>query len=76
MKIIRNKSLLADMSLFLVALVWDGGFVAVKDALNSVTPLYMVTIRLGFAALFLSLIFFKKIKSIKKQDIISGSIVV
>ncbi len=71
----RKKSFMADMSLFFVSLLWGGGFVAVKDAVNNVSPLYMMSIRFIFSAIPLALIFHKKFKNIKKQDIISGLII-
>ncbi len=70
-----KKSLLADMSLLLVALLWGGGFVAVKDAIDSVTPFYMMSIRFICASLTLALIFYRKFKNISKKDIISGLII-
>lgn len=75
MKLSKRRSLLADISLFLVALVWGGGFVAVKDALDSITPFYIMALRLTGAAVLLALIFFKTMKNICKKDIIYGSIV-
>lgn len=42
-----KKSLLADISLLLVAFIWGGGFIAAKVALSSITPFYL----LGFYAL-------------------------
>ncbi len=54
----KIRSLIADLSLLLVALMWGGGFVAVKDALDSITPYYMMTIRFICAGLLLGLIFF------------------
>lgn len=75
MKLSRRRSLVADISLFVVALVWGGGFVAVKDALDSITPFYIMALRLTGAAIMLALIFFKTMKDITRKDIICGSIV-
>ncbi|WPC42259.1 DMT family transporter [Clostridium sp. JS66] len=70
-----KKSFWADMSLFLTALLWGGGFVAVKDAVSNVTPFYMLAIRFLAASILLTAVFYKKFKGIRKQDIISGFIV-
>lgn len=75
MKLSKRRSLVADIALFIVALVWGGGFVAVKDALDSITPFYIMALRLTGAAVLLALIFFKTMKKISKKDIIYGSIV-
>jgi drug/metabolite transporter (DMT)-like permease len=71
----QEKSLIADMSMVLVALLWGGGFIAVKDALNTISPLYIIALRFSFASAIMALIFFKKLKKIKKKDVIAGSIV-
>jgi drug/metabolite transporter (DMT)-like permease len=71
----RKKSIYADSSLLLVALIWGGGFVAVKDSLNHITPLYINALRFILATALMSLVFWKKLRSISKKDIISGSIV-
>lgn len=70
-----KKSILADISMFMTAIFWGGGFVAVKDALNNVSPFYMMSIRFTFAFLILSVIFLKRIKALKKKDLINGFIV-
>lgn len=71
----KRKSILADMSLLFVAIVWGGGFVAVKDALNTIAPFYIVAIRFIIATLLLCIVFWKKIKIITKKDIKAGFIV-
>lgn len=71
----KRKSILADMSLLLVAIVWGGGFVATKDALNTVAPFYIVAIRFIIATLLLCIVFWKKIKVITKKDIKAGVVV-
>lgn len=70
-----RKSFLADMSMILVALLWGGGFIAVKDALNTISPLYIMAMRFSLASAIMVLIFYKRLKKIKKRDIIAGSIV-
>jgi len=69
----KKKSLLADMSLLLVAIVWGGGFIAVKGALDSVTPFYLMTSRFGISVIIMLLIFWKKVKLITKKDLKIGT---
>lgn len=71
----KRKNILADMSLLLVAIVWGGGFVATKDALNTVSPFYIVAMRFIIATLLLCIVFWKKIKVITKKDIKAGVVV-
>ena len=71
--IYKKNSIIADMSLLLVAIVWGGGFIAVKDALDSVTPFYIMAMRFGISAIIMLLIFRKKIKLINKKDLKVGT---
>lgn len=70
-----KKSVIADMSLLFVAIVWGGGFIAVKGALDNVTPFYMMAMRFGIATILMSIIFFKKLKHITVNDIKYGGLV-
>ncbi|MCY6370802.1 DMT family transporter [Clostridium ganghwense] len=71
----KKKSIMADMALLLVAIVWGGGFVATKDALNNVPPFYITAMRFMIATLLLCIVFWKKIRLITKNDIKAGSVV-
>ncbi len=70
-----RKSLLADLSLLVVAFVWGGGFVAVKDALNTLSPMLMMAFRFTIASAIIYLFFMKKIGKITKADLKGGSVV-
>lgn len=74
-KLDKKKVLFADLSLLLVAAVWGGGFVAVKDALDNISPFYIMSMRFSIATILMCLIFWKKIKNIKKQDLIAGLVI-
>lgn len=71
----KKKQYLSDISLFFVAAVWGGGFVAVKDALNTMTPFVLMAYRFVLAASIVYLFFFKKIGKINKTDLKSGLVV-
>lgn len=73
--IVRKKSTLADMSLLIVALVWGGGFIAVKGALDTISPFYIMAFRFSISVLIMLLVFRKKIRVITKNDIFIGTIV-
>ncbi len=70
-----KKTLYADLSLFLVAIIWGSGFVVTKNALDYVTPYYLLFFRFAIASIILSVIFFKKIKNATIKDIKAGLIV-
>ncbi|MBM7561256.1 DMT family transporter [Fusibacter tunisiensis] len=71
----KQKKYLSDLSLLFVAFVWGGGFVAVKDALNTVTPMVLMALRFVLATLVLYLFLFKWIGKISKSDLKHGSVV-
>lgn len=71
----KKKSILADMSLLLVAIFWGGGFIAVKGALDSLTPFYIMAMRFGISTIIMLLIFRKKVKLITKNELKFGTLV-
>lgn len=70
----RKTSLLAGAGLLLATILWGGGFVAVKDSLDIVPPIYMIALRFAAAGLFLSVIFFKRLKKITRSTLRTGII--
>jgi len=71
----KRKSFLADMSLLLVAIVWGGGFIAVKGALDTITPFYILAMRFGISVIIMLIFFRKKIKHITKNQLAVGTLV-
>lgn len=70
-----KKSTLSELALFLVAIFWGGGFVAVKDALDAISPFYMIAIRFFGAAAILALIFQRRLRCTRKHEIKGGVII-
>lgn len=64
-----KKMLYADLSLLFVAFVWGSGFVVTKNALDHVTPYYLLAFRFTIATALLGIIFFRKFKGVKLKDI-------
>lgn len=62
-----KKSLKADLALILVTIFWGAGFPATKIALQTMTPYYHIGIRFAVASLLLSLLFYKKLRSLNKS---------
>ena len=69
------RKYLSDISLFFVAVVWGGGFIAVKDTLTTVTPMLILSIRFIIAAVIMYILFYRKMGKIEKTDWKKGSIV-
>lgn len=71
-----SKAKIADLSLILVAIIWGSGFIFVKVALDAgITPLVTLSVRFTVASVILALIFYKKIMTITKKDILYGFII-
>lgn len=58
--------------MFAVAFIWGGGFVVVKQSLDSITPLWLLTARFFVGAAAIVLIFFKKLKLINRRSLLAG----
>lgn len=71
----KKKSLYADLSLLLVAIIWGSGFVVTKNALDHMGPYHLLALRFSLATILFSLVFFKRIKNANIKDIKSGIIV-
>ncbi|MCB2293707.1 DMT family transporter [Clostridium algoriphilum] len=71
----KKKSMLADISLLFVAVIWGGGYIAVKGALDSFSPFYIMAMRFGISVIIMLFVFRKKIKRITKYDLKVGSVV-
>lgn len=71
----KKNVLFADISLLFVAIVWGSGFVVTKNALDVITPYYLLSFRFVIATVLLGIIFFKRIKKAKLKDIKSGALV-
>lgn len=68
-------SLIADLSLLIVALVWGSGFIATRFGLNSITPLYLMAFRFFLAFIILIIVFSKRLKMLNNKNIIGGLVI-
>ena len=70
-----KKSLYADLSLLIVAIIWGSGFVVTKNALDHVLPYYLLSFRFIISFLLMALVFFKRFKNMKLEDFKAGFII-
>ena len=73
----KNKKVevVASIILAVVALVWGTTYAVIKDTLSVVQPFSLMMFRFSFSALILSLMYLKKIKTIKGVDLKRGIII-
>lgn len=70
-----KKIIIADLSLMLVALFWGLGFVAMKDALESFSPFWLLTIRFFSGTALMTLIFKKRLARLTRADLKAGALI-
>ena len=70
----KGKSLMADMSLLLVAIIWGSGFIVNKDMLDFLSPIYILVLRFSSASIILGIIFHRRVLKIKRVDLQAGAI--
>lgn len=63
----RRAVLAADLSLFLVAVVWGAGFPFCAHLLEVLSPLWMVALRLSLSALFLLVLFRRRVREADRE---------
>jgi len=74
-KLFKKNSLFADIGLLIVAVIWGGGFIAVKDSLNTITPFYQMAMRFGLSTLIMYIIFYNRVKKINKVQLKGGFVI-
>lgn len=70
-----SKAQISSFALAIVALCWGAAYAVIKDALGTIHPFQLMMLRFGLSTIFLSLIFFKRLRRITKKDIWQGSII-
>jgi drug/metabolite transporter (DMT)-like permease len=70
-----RKQLSADLSLLIVVIVWGYTFVAIKNALDGVTPFNFIALRFILALIILLVVFRKRLSGLNRYIMLRGSIV-
>ncbi len=70
----KKTETLAKLALFLATVIWGSSFVIIKDAVNLITPNFLMAIRFTGAFVILSAIFCKKLRGITRDMLWRGAI--
>ena len=74
----KNKEVIANLILLVVAIIWGGGFIAGKMALTTLKPVAVLMYRFALGALLCGIVFWDRIKktpvSVIKKGVIIGMI--
>lgn len=68
------RNYLGEIGLIITAIIWGSGFVASAVSLEHYTPYQILAGRFLIGVVLLSLVFYKKLKTITKNTIIKGTI--
>lgn len=71
----KKKTLMADLGLLLVAMLWGGGFIITKNTLDLIDPIYLTFLRFTLSAVLMGLLFFKNMKRANSSDLKAGIII-
>lgn len=71
----KKYSLLGKLALLAATLFWGTSFVVLKDTLDLVPPNYLIAIRFTVAAIVLSAIFWKRLKSVTRPMLWKGALI-
>ena len=64
---------LASIGLVATAAIWGFAFVIVKDSLDYIGPVWMMAMRFSIAAVAMSLVFFKRLRTAGLQTVLRGA---
>lgn len=71
----RYKVLIADGALVLIALFWGVGFVAMKDALVSFSPFWLLALRFTASFILMAIIFKKRLRKLTAANLKAGLLI-
>ena len=67
-----NKELTGKLMLLGSALIWGSSFVIMKNAVDFLTPHILLSIRFILSTLFMSVLFFRQLKTVRLADLPGG----
>lgn len=70
----KDKANIGRLALIATTLIWGSSFVILKSTLDSITPLWVLAIRFGGAALIMLIACLPKLKKLDKQYIKGGAV--
>ncbi len=74
-QIVDKKTVLADLSLFFVAIFWGSNFIIMKEALEIIYPFTYLGLRFLLAALLLAPFFWKRLIKAPVRDYLDGCLI-
>ena len=70
--ILQKTDTLARLALLLATIIWGSSFIIMKDALDNIGTFFLLAVRFTGACILLAIVFFRKLKKIRKDVGIAG----
>jgi drug/metabolite transporter (DMT)-like permease len=70
-----NRSLKADLAIFSITVIWGSSFIIMKNITDVISVYAYLTLRFSVAAVILSILFFKSLKTTTKKSAMHGSVI-
>ena len=70
--IVQKTDTLARLALLLATIIWGSSFIIMKDALDNIGTFFLLAVRFTGACILLAIVFFRKLKKIRKDVVIAG----
>lgn len=71
----RNIGLYSKLALLLATLIWGTSFVIIKDAVDLISPNFLMALRFTGAFILLALIFWKRLRKVNLETILQGGLI-
>lgn len=71
----NKKILFADIALLIVTIIWGSGYIATKNTLDHIPPLYLSAMRFWIAFFIVGIMSIKKLKNVSIKDLKGAAIV-
>lgn len=71
----KREAVLSAIALALVALTWGTSYAIIKDALSTIKPFTLMTLRFGLSTIVLAIFSINRLKKVRRKDLYQGSIV-
>ena len=71
---LTKTQVLSVIGVLITTIIWGGGFVITKNAVDLITPVYLMAIRFTIAGLGTAIVFLPRLKKIKKDAVLPGAV--
>lgn len=71
----KRTETFAKLAILLATIIWGTSFVIIKDTVNLISPNYLMALRFTWACILLSLIFWKRLRTVTIEMLWQGAVI-